>query len=236
MIQGRNCAKAMLFVNVNRAATRQEFGSCFLDDECGSGVTHKNVCPAKCILMGPSEIAGLPHQILMADSPPPFDAVYQLRSADTNSLEILSDGIQEVVEQLNDWIDRSTSALLVGTEIAITPGSGPIEIIMPLRRRREMSHDDFMHSWFIQHATLSEDVKGVRYRQNHVDAHATNRLSQATGIVSQEIDGITEAFFLTPEEALDLMSQPHVAKEAIEDEKRFIDHSRSQFGFYRIVR
>ena len=236
MTHGAKWAKAMLLAKLKSSATRQEFEAFFLDDRCGSGVAHDAVSAARCVLMHSSEIAGLPHQVLMADSPAPFDAVYQLTSPDMDSPAILGKGIQQVVEQLNDWIDRSASALFVGAEITITRGDGPIGIIMPLRRRRGMSHDDFMHDWFVRHAALSEDAGGIPYRQNHVDADATRRLCRATGITSEEIDGVTEAFFSTAEEARNAMSQPQVANEAIEDEKRFIDHGRSQFGFYRIAR
>lgn len=235
MTQGARYGKAMLLVNVRKSVSRQEFKAFFLNVDCNSAVDRENFSAAKCVLMDPSEIAGLPHQRLMAHSPPPFDAAYQLRSSHADSLAALADGIQEVVEQLSAWINRTTSAVLVGTEIAITQGSGPIEIIMPLRRQRELSPDDFMHNWFIQHAALSDDVQGVRYRQSHVDIDATNRLAQAVGIGLGDIDGVTEAFFLSSEEALMVMSQPQVANEAIEDEKRFIDHGRSQFGFYRVA-
>ncbi len=227
--------KAILLINLKPGVSRQDFKAFFASDRCGRDTGPEDEDAAKAILMDKSEIADLPHQVLMAESPKPFDAAYQLRSADTGQLENLSAGIAEVVEQLDEWLDRSRSALLVGTEVAITRGWGPIKIIMPLRRWPEQSHDEFMQNWYGRHASIGEAVEGVRYRQNHVDADATNRLSKTTGITFEELDGVTESFFLTTKDAIDVMSRPEVAVDAIEDEKQFIDHSRSQFGFYRVL-
>lgn len=228
--------KAMLLISLKPDASRQDFQDFYSSDACGKNTGTHDEDTAKSLLMDESEIAGLPHQVLMAGSPPPFDAVYQLRSSDTRDLELLGAGIAEMVEQLNEWIDRSRSALLVGTEVAITRGWGPIRVVMPLRRRPELSHDDFMQSWYGRHASIGEAVDGVRYRQNHVDPEATTRLSKATGITFEALDGVTESFFPTAKDAIDIMVRPEVAVDAIEDEKQFIDHRRSQFGFYRLVK
>ena len=227
--------KAMLLINLKQGASSRDFRTFFESQDFGAGLERDDITAVKSILMDSSEISGLPHQVLMADSPEPFAAVYQLTSPDTDDLAALAGGIQQAVGQLADWIDISDSALLVGTEVAITRGSGPIEIVMPLRRRRDISHDEFMQSWYGRHTSIGESVEGVRYRQNHVDAGATTRLSEEIGIGSEPLDGVTESFFLTAEDAVKIMGQPHIASEAIEDEKLFIDHSRSQFGFYTIL-
>ena len=72
----------------------------------------------------------------------------------------------------------------------------------------------------------------MRYRQNHVDAAATTALSARVG---QPMDGLTESYLVTIDEAVEMFTRDEVAVGAIDDEKRFIDHSRSQFGFYRTV-
>lgn len=226
--------KAMLLITLKPQVASETFNEIFANRGLGRDTGPNAENAAKAILMDESEISGLPHQQVMANSPPRFHAVYQLRS-DGNDFEHLGAGIADAVSQLEDWIDRGRSALLLGTEVAITQGWGPIKVVMPLRRRADMTHDDFMQSWYGRHANIGEAVEGVRYRQNHVDAEATRRLSRATGITFEELDGLAESFFPTPEAAVKLMNQPQVAVDAIEDEKAFIDHSRSHFGFYRVL-
>lgn len=132
-------------------------------------------------------------------------------------------------------MDRSSAAVLIGKEVAITAGDGPIYNIMPLRRLPSMDHDEFMHHWFERHASLGEGVEGVRYRQNHVDSEATGALAGQLGLSFVPMDGLTESYFDSVESACAILSQEVVAVDAIDDEKRFIDHARSQFGIYKTV-
>ncbi len=228
------CSKAILLINLKPGLSREDFTPVFTSERLDQTTDTGDVHASRAVRIDETEIGGLPHQVLMADSPAPFDAAYQLRSADTGGLQGLSDGIVEVVKQLDKWLDRERSALLVGTEVAITRGGGPIEIIMPLRRVPHQTHDEFMENWYGRHASIGEAVDGVRYRQNHVDTEATRCLSARTGIEFEPLDGITESFFDSAEDAINIMSRQEVAVDAIEDEKQFIDHSRSHFGFYRI--
>ena len=183
--------------------------------------------------VGEDQMPRIAHQILMENRPPPFDAVVQLSGGE--SATVLSDRLADIAARLDTWIDRSRSAVLVGEEIRITAGDGPVLIVMPLRRLPELSHEQFMAHWFERHADLGEAVEGVRYRQNHVDYTATNALAQRLGLSFEPMDGLTESYFDNEQEAFTLMSREEVTVGAIEDEKRFIDHSRSQFGFYRTL-
>jgi hypothetical protein len=125
--------------------------------------------------------------------------------------------------------------VLVGKEIAITRGDGPIYNIMPLRRLSALSHEAFMHHWFDRHAALGEGVEGVRYRQNHVDYPGTEALAGRMGLFFAPMDGLTESYFDSVDAAMAILSQEDVSVGAIEDEKLFIDHDRSQFGLYETV-
>lgn len=177
----------------------------------------------------------IPHQVVMAGSPRPFDAAYQLSSQDAGALPAMTQAVAEMVQTLGSDIERGSAAVLVGREIAITRGDGPIYNIMPLRRLPAMSHEEFMHHWFDRHATLGEGVEGVRYRQNHVDYPATEALAAQIGFTFEPMDGLTESYFDSVDAAVAILSQKEVEIDAIEDEKRFIDHARSQFGLYETV-
>lgn len=180
-------------------------------------------------------VGPIAHFDLMRNSPAPVDAVLQLASDDEDAAPRMADLIAGAAARLDGLLDRSRSSVLIGDEYRITAGDGPIMIVMPLRRLPHLSHDQFMDHWFRRHAALGESVDGVRYRQNHFDYDATEALGQRLGLTAPPLDGITESFFLDTGEAYRLMSAPAVAVDAITDEKRFIDHSRSHFAFYATV-
>ncbi|GGC33616.1 hypothetical protein GCM10011371_21290 [Novosphingobium marinum] len=177
----------------------------------------------------------IPHQKVMADSPKPFDIAYQLSSENDADRDAMVLAVAAMAETIAAHIDKGHAAVLVGREIAITRGDGPIYNIMPLRALPGMTHDEFMHHWFDRHATLGEGVDGVRYRQNHVDYPPTEDLAARIGLSFEPMDGLTESYFDSVDAAVEILSQETVAVDAIEDERRFIHHPRSQFGIYETV-
>ncbi|CDO35125.1 MULTISPECIES: EthD domain-containing protein [Novosphingobium] len=180
--------------------------------------------------------APLPHEVLMADSPAPFDYVFEASGGgDEAAGEPLQIAIAAMARALGTRIDRKTAAVFVGTEIAITAGDGPVFVVMPLRRVPSLSHGDFMDQWFGRHAALGEKVEGVRYRQNHVDAISTADLAGRIGLSFAPMDGLTESYFDGLDDALAILSREDVAVGAIEDEKRFIHHPASQFALYETL-
>ncbi len=182
-----------------------------------------------------TDMPTIPHQRLMASSPKPFDYSYQLAAEDTGKIDSMIDAAATLGKVIAPAIDKAHAAVLVGREIAITRGDGPIFNIMPLRRLPELTHENFMEQWFDRHATLGEGVEGVRYRQNHVSYDETEALADKLGLDFPPMDGLTESYFDTVDAAVEILSQDSVVVDAIDDEKRFIDHKRSQFGLYRTV-
>ncbi|RVQ65552.1 hypothetical protein EKN06_13465 [Croceicoccus ponticola] len=122
--------------------------------------------------------------------------------------------------------------VFAGREVAITAGDGPILVVMPLRRLASLDRSGFMQMWFGGHAQLGEEVAGVRYRQNHIDVTAATELGERVGSVAEPLDGLAESYFDTLDDAVAIMSQTSVTVDAIVDERRFIDHSRSRFALY----
>ena len=229
MTQRARSGKAILLIALKKEEPAKAFEETFRKEAEKS----RDGAEAWSLPIGEDEIPRIAHQVLMADSPPPFDAVVQLRS--DGATTPLVNRLAEIAEQLDTWIDKSRSVVLIGEEIKITIGDGPVLIVMPLRRLPALSHEQFMSHWFERHADLGEAVEGVRYRQNHVDYAATNTLAERLGFNFEPLDGLTESYFGSAEEAFALMSREEVAVGAIEDEKQFIDHFRSHFGFYRTL-
>lgn len=172
------------------------------------------------------------HIRLMAASPPPFDLAFLLVAdeADRGAMEqaavALADALADAL------VDRE---VLVGREVAITSGDGPVFCTMPLRRLPSLDRPGFMQAWFGVHAQLGVEVPGVRYRQNHVDLAATDAAKARVGGEGEALDGLAESYFDNIEHGFEIMSQPSVEVDAIVDEKRFIDHSRSRFAIYDTI-
>ncbi|HEX2795068.1 MAG TPA: EthD domain-containing protein [Croceicoccus sp.] len=172
------------------------------------------------------------HIRLMAASPPPFDFAFLLVAddADRGPMEAAAAAMADALGDV--LVDRE---VLVGREVAITSGDGPVFVTMPLRRLPALDRPAFMQAWFGVHAQLGVEVPGVRYRQNHVDVAATDALKARVGGEGEALDGLAESYFDTVDHAFAIMSQPSVEVDAIVDEKRFIDHSRSRFAFYDTI-
>lgn len=223
--------KGLFLVALKEGASRADFEQALrglaTDARAANGLDLRWV-----LRLGEDAIQRIAHQDLMSASPEPFDAVLQVSAYDEAGAASFAAIIEDAARRLDPWLDRSRSAVLIGDEYRITAGDGPVMIVMPLRRLPALSHDDFMEHWFRRHADLGASVDGVRYRQNHFDYAATEALAKRLGLTTPPLDGVTESYFLDTEEAHRLMSAPAVAVDAIIDEKRFIDHSRSQFAFY----
>lgn len=226
--------KGLLLVALKAGASRPDFEQALREFKAAGGAP-KGIDQRWVVRLGDDAIPRIAHQDLMSASPEPFDAVLQLSTEDEGNAADFADIIAAAAERLDPWLDRSRSAVLIGDEYRITAGDGPIMIVMPLRRLPELTHEGFMEHWFSRHADLGASVDGVRYRQNHFDYPATEALSKRLGFTTPPLDGVTESYFLDTDEAYRLMSGPAVAVDAIIDEKRFIDHSRSQFAFYTAI-
>lgn len=229
-------SKAELLIGLRPAVDRMAFRAAFTAmADAAAGGQRARFGQAWLLPLLPGEMPIIAHQVLMKDSPPPFDAIIQFAASDAGDVPVMTDALARLASRLEPWLDPGRSAVLVGQEIPITQGIGPIMVSMPLRRLPQLTHQEFMQHWFERHASLGEAVEGVRYRQNHVDAAETSALAARMGLHFEPMDGLTESYLMTVDEAVEMFTRDEVAIGAIEDEKRFIDHSRSQFGFYRAV-
>ena len=161
-----------------------------------------------------------------------FKQVIEFIGAGLAAAEPVAAGIVAALRPLLD-VSRSNAAVI--DEYAITQGDGPVFCVLTLRRYRTMDRATFMEAWFGRHAKLGEKVEGVRYRQNHAELAASAALAARLGLAGTELDGMALSYFDGPREAAKILGAPAVAVGAIEDERRFIDHPRSQFSLYRTI-
>ena len=131
-------------------------------------------------------------------------------------------------DRLADVVDPSRSAAIAGVEHDIVPGELPILLVYALRRLPSLTHEGFSDYWLNHHADFGRRIQAGRgYRQLHGDLDASRELAVAAGVAIDDLDGIAEAAYPDLQVFLEVMAQPAVAADAMEDEKRFIDHSRS---------
>ena len=110
-----------------------------------------------------------------------------------------------------------------------------IKLVYCVRRKAEISAEEFSRYWLEEHGALVKSVAGVlrarRYVQSHTTAAGVNAgLSEGRGL-GEPFDGITEVWWESVDELL-AGSSSEAGREAAgrlqEDESRFIDFSDSR--------
>lgn len=110
-----------------------------------------------------------------------------------------------------------------------------IKLVFSLRRRPEMTRDEFQAYWRDQHAPLvsrhAEALRIRRYVQTHARAsEVAAAQSAARGGDPDVYDGQAELWWDSLDDVIAAVSTPagqQAATELLEDERRFIDLERS---------
>lgn len=132
--------------------------------------------------------------------------------------------------------DAARSTAFAGTRHAVLPGSAPIRLFFGLRRLPALTRAAFHDYWLNRHAEIGRRlIPPYTYHQVHADEATTATLSGEAGLAASTYDGIVEVHFPDVDAFVRQLSRADVASEALEDEKNFIDHARSQFWGFREV-
>lgn len=108
-----------------------------------------------------------------------------------------------------------------------------IRLTFLLRRRPELSLEDFQRTWLEDHGPLvashSTNLRIVRYVQVHtLDDPANQQMAEARGGMEPPYDGVAELWWASREElAAPTEAGARAGMELLEDERRFIDLKRS---------
>lgn len=106
--------------------------------------------------------------------------------------------------------------------------------MMCLTRHPDLTREEFKDYWLNKHAPFfmaNADAMGAKkYVQSHtLDTPINESLKDSRGMLT-EYDGVAEVWFDSEQALMEGMSSPEGQKLAaalLEDEKRFIDHSKS---------
>lgn len=120
-------------------------------------------------------------------------------------------------------------------EAAITT---PIKLVCAIRRRSDLTPRQFYDYWLYKHGPFAtEQVKKLgayRYVQSHTTEAALNLTLRETRGTMPPYDGVTEVWFRSALALTSAMATPAGAQANLklaEDEKNFIDLSRSSYFF-----
>jgi hypothetical protein len=84
--------------------------------------------------------------------PPSFDVWLELAPKEC-SIESLIESLEDLGDRLGSQIDRSQSAIIIGQEHTIVPGTESLLLIMAIRRRSHLSSQQFHDFWRNDHAS-----------------------------------------------------------------------------------
>jgi uncharacterized protein (TIGR02118 family) len=116
-----------------------------------------------------------------------------------------------------------------------------IKLCYALRRRSELSREEFQRYWLEEHAPLVESVQAdlrlQRYVQVHTFLDAGGNPNSARGKMDDAPDGVAELWWESMDDLQAAMATPEGQRaDALlaEDEAKFIDFTRSSRGFGNI--
>ncbi len=181
-----------------------------------------NAPASRLVVHDPSILAGLAHEEETAQAPP-FRAVLTATLDGPNELASLATRLART-----EWLDRSRSAVVAGSEFVVVEGDQPIVLAMALTRKAELRREQFVDHWSTTHADLGRQVPGSEgYRQLHLDPVLTGEARALLGFGGPEFDGVALAYYSSRDAALAILADVEVTATLLEDERRFIDHSRA---------
>ena len=109
-----------------------------------------------------------------------------------------------------------------------------IKLVMCLTRRADISREEFMEYWEKKHGPFfmsNADAMGAKkYVQSQTIDSPLNEGMRASRGMLPEFDGVAEVWFESEEALMEGMGSPEGQKLGellLEDEKNFIDHSKS---------
>ncbi len=109
-----------------------------------------------------------------------------------------------------------------------------IKFVMCLTRHPEMTREEFQDYWLNKHGVFFKKnagaMKAKKYVQSHtLDTPLNKGLRESRGMLP-EYDGVAEVWFESEKDLIEGMSSPEgqqLGTALLEDERKFIDHSKS---------
>ena len=114
------------------------------------------------------------------------------------------------------------------------PGADMIKLVMCLRRRADLSREQFLDYWLNKHGPFFQKNAGTmrakRYVQGHTITSPLNDGMRTSRGMEPEYDGVAEVWFESEADLMEAMGSAEMqtlSEALLEDESNFIDHARS---------
>ena len=160
------------------------------------------------------------------------DAILSLRGDADNLMTAVAAAGGEL-----DKVANLAESSVVGVQrYSVLPGTDPIRLFFGLRRLPRLTREQFQDYWLNKHAEFGRRlIPPYTYHQLHARGDLTEKAASASGLPASTFDGIVEVHFPDMDALVAQVTKPSVAKDALEDERNFIDHSRSAFYVYQHI-
>jgi uncharacterized protein (TIGR02118 family) len=109
-----------------------------------------------------------------------------------------------------------------------------IKLVMCLHRNPNLTREQFLYYWLNKHGPFFQEnaaaMRAKKYVQSHTLESPLNKSMRESRGMQPEFDGVAEVWFDSEQDLMEAMSSPEgqkLGRDLLEDEKNFIDHSRS---------
>lgn len=145
------------------------------------------------------------------------------------------DAAVALLSEVRGGVDPLRSSALMCDRLQILPGQGPVRIYYGLRRLRTLTRDEFLHYWLHHHADIGRQlIPPYSYIQSHADTILTTSFAERCQLPASTLDGVVTVHFPDLAACQRQLARDDVGDIAIEDERRFIDHERVEFGVFSV--
>lgn len=93
-------------------------------------------------------------------------------------------------------MDAHQSQIVIGRDLVIVDGGGPVQLVYAMRRAEGTEHQEFSRFWAEQHTKIATSTPGLAgYRQLHADLALSAKAAAVAGFAASEIDGVALEWF-----------------------------------------
>ena len=125
-----------------------------------------------------------------------FSAVIEVSCPAPGGLDELAGSVDGIGQRLGALIDRDRSSAVVGTDLVILDGGGPVQLFYCMRRAPDTTHEAFCEFWAKQHTKIATTTPGLSgYRQLHASLAHSHVAAEAAGLPVSEINGVALEWF-----------------------------------------
>jgi EthD domain len=125
-----------------------------------------------------------------------FSAVIEVSCPAPGGLDELARSVDGIATRLGSLIECERSSAVVGTDLVILDGGGPVQLFYCMRRAPETTHEAFCEFWAQQHTKIATTTPGLSgYRQLHANLQHSRVAAESAGLPVSEINGVALEWF-----------------------------------------